>query len=116
MQCARKIEECILEAKQQMGFEATRGWCSRTVTRQAPLAMVLVTLVKAWYAGCPADEPSLQPEAPPWNPGKTQPSFADMLSALRRVLWRHRISPNSRFTARVRDILETLIYALSRAG
>jgi hypothetical protein len=110
------VEECILEAKQQMGFETTRGWCSRTVNRQAPLAMVLVTLVKAWYARCAPAEPSLLPEGPPWNPTKTRPSFLDMLSALRRVLWEHRISPNLRFTARVRDILETVSYALFAAA
>jgi hypothetical protein len=105
-----------LEAKQQMGFETTRGWCSKTVNHQAPLAMVLVTLVKAWYARCAADEPSLLPDSTPWNPSKTRPSFLDMLSALRRVLWQHRITPNSRFTARVRDILETVSYALSAAA
>ena len=110
------VEECILEAKQQLGFETTRGWCSRTVNHQAPLAMVLVTLVKAWYARCAAEEPTLLPEATPWNPAKTRPSFLDMLSALRRVLWQHRISSNSRFTARVRDILETVAYALSAAA
>lgn len=110
------VEECILEAKQQMGFETTRGWCSKTVNRQAPLAMVLVTLVKAWYARCAAEEPSLLPQPTPWNPAKTQPSFLDMLAALRRVLWRHRISPNSRFTERVRDILEAVSYALSAAA
>ena len=110
------VEECIQEAKQQMGFEATRGWCSKTVNRQAPLAMVLVTLVKAWYARCAAEEPSLLPESTPWNPTKTRPSFLDMLAALRRVLWRHRITPNSKFTARVRDILETVSYALSAAA
>ena len=34
------VEEAIREAKQCLGFENTRGWCSRTVNRQAPLAMV----------------------------------------------------------------------------
>ena len=110
------VEECILEAKQQMGFESTRGWCSKTVNRQAPLAMVLVTLVKAWYSKCAIEEPSLLPETTPWNPHKTHPSFLDMLAALRRVLWQHRISSNSRFTARVRDILETVSYVLSAAA
>jgi len=103
-------------AKQQMGFESTRGWCSKTVNRQAPLAMVLVTLVKAWYSRCAVEEPSLLPEPTPWNPKKTQPSFLDMLAALRRVLWQHRISSNSRFTARVREILETVSYVLSAAA
>jgi len=110
------VEECILESKQQMGFETTRGWCSKTVNHQAPLAMLLVTLVKAWYARCAPDEPSLLPEHTPWNPCKSRPSFLDMLGALRRVLWQHRISSNSRFTARVQDILETVSYALSAAA
>jgi hypothetical protein len=110
------VEECILEAKQQMGFESTRGWCSKTVNRQAPLAMTLVTLVKAWYSQCAVEEPSLLPKPTPWNPHKTQPSFLDMLAALRRVLWQHRISSNSRFTARVREILETVSYVLSAAA
>jgi hypothetical protein len=110
------VEESIWEAKQQMGFERTRGWCSKTVNRQAPLAMVLETLVKAWYARCAAEEASLLPEGVPWNPSKTRPSFADMLSALRRVLWQHRISPNSTFSARVRQIWEAVSYALSAAA
>lgn len=110
------VEECILEAKQQLGFENTRGWCSKTVHHQAPLAMVLLTLVKAWYARCAADEPTLRPEPTPWNPGKTRPSFLDMLAALRGVLWRHRITSNSRLTTRVQDILQTVSYALSAAA
>lgn len=110
------VEEGIQEAKQQMGFESTRGWCSRTVHRQAPLAMVLVTLVKAWYASVSADEPLLRPERMPWQPSKTRPSFLDMLSALRRVLWQHRISPNSRVPAQVQEMIETISYALCAAA
>ena len=110
------IEESILEAKQQMGFENTRGWCSKTVNRQAPLAMVLVTLVKAWYSKCAPEEPSLLPESTPWYPTKKHPSFLDMLSALRRVLWHHRISPNSTFSARVRQIWDAVSYALSASA
>jgi len=110
------IEEAILESKQHMGFESTRGWCSKTVHRQAPLAMVLTTLVKAWYARCAAEEPSLLPRGTPWYPSKRRPSFLDMLSALRRVLWQHRISPKSRFSARVEEILEAVSYALFAAA
>ena len=110
------VEEAILEAKQQMGFESTRGWCSQTVNRQAPLAMVFVTLVKAWYAKVAADEPALAPERTPWQPAKTRASFLDMLSALRRALWRHRISPNSRYTAHVKEMIEAVSYALCAAA
>jgi hypothetical protein len=93
-----------------------RGDSSKTVNHQAPLAMVLVALVKASYARCATEEPSLLPEGAPWNPAMTRPSFPEMLSALRRVLWRHRVSSNSTFTARVRDIMETVSYALSAAA
>lgn len=110
------VEESILESKQLMGFENTRGWCSKTVNRQAPLAMVLATLVKCWYACCAAKEPSLLPEAMPWQPKKTRPSFADMLSALRRVIWSHRISPNSGTTGKVQEMIQTVTYALSAAA
>ena len=110
------VEESILEGKQQLGFERTRGWCSKTVNRQAPLAMVLVTLVKAWYSRCAAAEPSLLPEGTPWYPVKTRPSYGDMLSALRRAIWQHRISPNSTFTGRVRQIWNAVSYALSATG
>lgn len=110
------VEECIQEAKQCLGFESTRGWCSRTVHRQAPLAMVLVTLVKAWYARCAPDTPSLQPQAQPWSPHKVRPSFADMLSGLRCVLWKHRILANSGFSMKVHEIIKTVSYALSNAA
>ena len=110
------VEESILESKQLMGFENTRGWCSRTVNRQAPLAMVLTTLVKCWYARCAAKEPSLLPEQVPWYRHKTRPSFTDMLSALRRVIWSDRISSNSCMSRKVQKITETLMYALSAAA
>jgi hypothetical protein len=109
------VEEAIEEAKQFMGFESTQGWCSKTVNRQAPLAMILVTLVKAWYAHCAPQEPALLPEVMPWYQHKRHPSFVDMLTALRNVLWQHRISHNSRFSARVKQLIESVSYALFAA-
>jgi len=109
------VEECILEAKQSMGFESTHGWCSKTVHRQAPLAMILVSLVKAWYAHVAVQDPSLLPETMPWYEHKRHPSFVDMLSALRKVLWHHRISPNLRFSHQVKKLLESVSYGLFAA-
>jgi hypothetical protein len=110
------VEEAIQEAKQCLGFETTQGWCSRTVNRQAPLAMVLVTLVKAWYARCALEEPALLPKPQPWYPHKVQPSLADMLAALRRALWEHRITLNSRSWPRVRRLFQMVSFALSGAA
>jgi len=109
------VEEAILESKQQMGFESTQGWCSKTVNRQAPLAMILLSLVKAWYARCALNQPSLLPEVMPWYSHKRHPSFADMLSALRKVLWYDRISIKSRYSSRVRELFEQVSYALFAA-
>jgi hypothetical protein len=109
------VEEAILESKQHMGFESTQGWCSKTVNRQAPLAMVLLTMTKAWYARCAIKQPSLLPKTMPWYAHKRHPSFVDMLSALRKVLWQHRISPNLRFSPRVKELIETVSYGLFAA-
>ena len=110
------VEQAIQESKQHLGFETTQGWCSRTVNRQAPLAMVLVTLVKAWYARCAVKEPSLLPAPLPWYTRKTQPSLADMLAALRKVLWVHRITHNLRSWPRVHRLLQIVSFALSGAA
>ena len=110
------VEESIQEAKQQMGFENTRGWCSKTVHRQAPLAMVLVTLVKAWFARAALQEPSLLPQGTPWLPDKRRPTFLDMLSALRGLLWRHRISPKSCVAKQVLKFVAAVTYALCAAA
>jgi len=39
-------------------------------------------------------------------------SFVDMLSVLRKVLWQHRMSPNLRFSQRVKELIETVSYGL----
>jgi hypothetical protein len=109
------VEDGILESKQYTGFESTQGWCSTTVCRQAPLAMILVTLVKAWYARCALHEPELLPPTMPWYSGKHHPSFADMLTALRRVIWHSRISYNSRLSRKMAQLIETVSYALCAA-
>lgn len=43
------IEESIHDGKQLGGLEQVQGWCPRTVVRQAPLSLIVQTLVKAWY-------------------------------------------------------------------
>jgi hypothetical protein len=62
-----------------------------------------------------AAEAGLAPESTPWH-AKTRPSFADMLAAPRRVLWRRRISPKSVFSARVQETLDTVACALFAAA
>jgi len=110
------IEECFQESKQQMGMERTRGWSVQTVTRQAPLAMLINTLVKLWYLKHAAQRPELQPETPPWYTTKVVPSYRDMLAMIRRALWEDRLKFNSRQRWKLNDISKTLLYALCEAA
>jgi len=76
------IEEAIREAKQSTGFDDVQGWSARSVERQAPFALLMLSLVKAWY---------LQHAAPIERPQEL-PSVAVMLTKLRMAHWRQRIS------------------------
>jgi hypothetical protein len=113
------IEECIRDAKQTGGFEQVQGWCQRTVERQAPLALVVQTLVKAWYLLHGGKAASAQPGGAKvcgWLREKDHPSYLDMLATLRRVLWTHRIKSNSTIAGRVRRLLEPLRFTLCAAA
>ena len=52
----------------------------------------------------------------PWYPTKCRPSFADALAALRRALWRERISANSSSQPLSPKIATGLIEILARAA
>lgn len=113
------IEEAIHDGKQLGGFEQVQGWCRQTVQRQAPLALIVQTLVKAWYLRYGVEAVSAQPKGPQrwgWMPEKTHPSYLDMLATLRSVLWTHRIKRNSTLGARVRQLLNPLRFTLCAAA
>ncbi len=110
------IEECIQESKQQMGMERVRGWCAKTVSRQAPLAMLLGTLVKLWYLQHGAHHSRWHPQTLPWYPHKAVPSYRDMLATLRRVLWQERLLCNFHSQWNSNKLQEALIYALCEAA
>lgn len=113
------IEECIHDGKQLGGFEQVQGWCRHTVERQAPFALVVQTLVKAWYLLYGVAAVEAQPQGPNvcgWMPPKKHPSYLDMLATLRRALWTHRIKCNSTLASRVRKLLEPLRFTLCAAA
>jgi hypothetical protein len=113
------IEECIHDGKQLGGFEQVQGWCRRTVERQAPLALIVQTLVKAWYLLYGIDAAWAQPkgtEVCGWMQKKDHPSYLDMLATLRRVLWTQRLKCNSTLASRVRQLLEPLRFTLCAAA
>lgn len=115
------IEEVVRDAKQHGGMEKVQGWCPRTVERQAPLALVVQTLVKAWFVrhvaprGAAAFRPG-GPQSCPWlKEKKCHPSYLDMLATLRWALWRDRIPPDSAFAGKVRGVMKALRFTLCGA-
>jgi hypothetical protein len=110
------IEEAIHDGKQLNGFEQVQGWCARTAQRQAPMALVVQTLVKAWYLKYGIHNRSAQPKGTDWMNGKDHPSYLDMLATLRAVLWEYRINHNSTLTGQLRGIWKLLRFTLCAAA
>lgn len=110
------IEECIEEAKQHLGMERTRGWSAKTVSRQAPLALLLTSLTKLWFLQHGRADASLLPPRLPWYAHKRSVSFRDMLGALRLAFWRHRVLDNLHRRRESYEYMTALIYALCQAA
>ena len=81
--CMRWSVEITFQcAKQQLGFEEPPCWSRRSVERTAPMAMLFYSLVLLWFATKGHRQYKLA--TMPWHTQKQQPSFADMLVALRQ--------------------------------
>jgi hypothetical protein len=76
------LEVTFHDTKQHLGFGDPPGWSRRAVERTAPMAMLLYSFTLIWYVeeGCRHDEVT----SLPWYRSKREPSFRDMLLALRR--------------------------------
>jgi hypothetical protein len=111
------LEVAFRDAKQHLGLEDPQnGWWRKArrlrrrrkkpgpqpranlgrtaVEHTVPLAFCAYGLVIAWYLrhGQPAHDVQRARKLSPWYRHKKEPSFADMLDAARREIWRARIS------------------------
>lgn len=106
------IEVCFEEAKHQAGVGDARNRTRRAVERTVPFQFWCMTLTIIWYALSghhPADVAEHRARAP-WYQTKTNPSFADMLAKLRRMLIAAQYSPG-----RLRDPHRQQITAIQQA-
>jgi hypothetical protein len=108
------IEDTFKNAKQFLGAQEPQSWKRQGPERAAVIGLALYSLVWAWYleAGYPK---RVLPQIP-WYPGKTHPSFADALAALRRVLWRDRIISTFGKHAVPHKIFQFFIQAVEKAA
>ena len=65
---------------------------AKAVTRTVPFILTIYALVALWYFGngSARDDVDRARKRAPWYREKTEPSFGDMLAALRRHLWAER--------------------------
>jgi hypothetical protein len=80
------VEVMHYNAKQMMGLEDPANRTPLAVQRTAPLGLMLYGLTLVWFH-CGGDQSVWFPDRP-WYPGKEEPSYADILAALRRESWR----------------------------
>jgi hypothetical protein len=97
-----EIEVLFRSAKQSFGLtEPQNGWSRGRRTqrteaagrRTVPLILIAYGTVQCWYLenGQPARDLARARRARPWQRQKTSLSFEDMLQALQREIWQHRI-------------------------
>lgn len=108
------IEVTFENCKQLLGLEDPANRLPLAVQRTAPMALVLYSLIVVWFHRIG----HLLVEYPerPWYPQKAEPSFADMLSTLRRVSWQEHLQPLLPQGGVLRNQVETLLEFASRAG
>jgi hypothetical protein len=115
--CLRwSLEVTFHETKGRLGFEDPQNRTERAVERTAPMSLWVYTLTVAWYitAGASLKAARLLPQLP-WYIKKV-PAFSDMLAALRRETWRHRLLQSSSATTTNQKSLAPLLQAVAYAG
>ena len=78
------IETTFQELRAYLGLETTRGWKERTVLRAAPCLFGLFSVVALLYTQLPAETTAARAVS---YHGKTEVTFSDAITAVRRQLW-----------------------------
>ena len=89
------IEPSNATGKQQMGVGQARNRLPKAVERTAPFGIIIQSMVIAWYALYGHDPADVTDRAiaQPWYRTKTEPSFEDMITKLRKTLIATRFTP-----------------------
>jgi hypothetical protein len=112
--CRWSIECTFENCKQFLGLEDPANRLSKAVERTAPMAMILYTLIVMWcHTG---GHKLLRFPDRPWYPHKCEPSFADLLTALRRASYNEKITRLPKKRSRMKAWLAQLTEFVSRAG
>lgn len=108
------IEVTFENCKQLLGLEDPANRKEKAVRRTAPMALVLHSLIVVWFHRI--GHRYVRFPDRPWYPQKEEPSFADMLTTLRRLSWQDKIRLLPIKSRLVKKVLAQIIEFLSLAG
>jgi hypothetical protein len=108
------IEVTFENGKQHLGFEDAANRKEKAVRRTAPMALVLFSLIVYWFHQF--GHRHLRFPDRPWYRKKREPSFADMLTTLRRLSWQNYFYTQGTVTGVAKNRLSQIIEFLSLAG
>ena len=108
------IEVTHYDCKQHLGMEDPANRVPLAVARTAPMSMFLYSLTIVWFAT--EGHAHLQFPKRPWYTRKSEPSFADMLTTLRRKSWEDLIPRVSLKSTLESNPIELLTYLATLAG
>jgi hypothetical protein len=107
--------ECTFEyCKQFLGLEDPANRLPKAVERTAPMAMFMYSLVVVWFHR--TGHAFVRFPLRPWYPKKAEPSFADMLTTLRRLSYEEKIAGLLANPIALETWLAQLTELLSRTG
>lgn len=107
--------ECTFEnCKQLMGLGEQANRVAKAVERTAPMAFFLYSIVVVWFHQ--VGHEFVRFPVRPWYRNKREPSFADMLTTLRRVSYDEKTEPLLPEQGELKTWIAQLTELLSRAG
>jgi hypothetical protein len=111
----RWATECTFEyCKQFLGLEDPANRLPKAVERTAPMALFLYSLVVVWFHR--TGHQFVRFPFRPWYPKKAEPSFADMLTTLRRLSYDEKTEGLLANPLSLKTWLAQLTELLSRTG
>lgn len=108
------IEVTFENSKQFLGLEDPANRLPKAVQRTAPLALVLYSLVVLWFHRL--GHAFVRFPDRPWYKKKVEPSFADLLTTLRRISWEEKFARVRLRSTPLKNSLAQLIDFVSRTG
>jgi hypothetical protein len=108
------IEVTFENSKQLLGLEDPANRKEKAVRRTAPMALVLYGLIVAWFHQ--VGHRHVRFPDRPWYRRKAEPSFADMLTTLRRRSWLDLFRTVPPMSSRTKKQLAQIIEFLSLSG